>query len=168
MAFTRAEFDAACNDHHLFAEQMHQRDGAVYPILLLLCGDLQVEVIALIEGIPGPDGTAALRARAAATGAVAAVYAGGAWIQAPGAAPAPFVGSGPQPEPCPDAESELLEGVVTTGVWPAGQATVHLLSLIDRAAVGGPRLGPDHELTDPEEGTSRWLESLLASAATPT
>ena len=167
MTFTLARFTAATETTHRFSEQMHLQLGFAYPVLILFSPEIRAETIPLLDGKPGPAGTAALRRRAVLIGAVAATFTCESWVGYPSISPQVMDRMAPQDLPLPADMPDRLESVATTGVWPGGHATLHLLSIIDRVK-GGSRIRPSEQIPARDYSTNQWLESLLAPTAPPT
>lgn len=160
MTFTLARFTAATETTHRFGERMHLRAGFAFPVLILLSPDIQAEAIPLLGGKPGPAGTAALRRRAVRVGAVAAMFTCESWVGYSSISLQAMDRLAPEDLPLPADMADRCEAVATTGVWPGGHATLHLLSIIDRAA-NGSRIQPAQQIPARDYGTNRWLQSLL-------
>jgi hypothetical protein len=160
VTFTFARFTAATETTHRFGEQMHLQFGFAFPVLILPSPDIQAEAIPLLGGKPGPAGTAALRRRAARVGAVAATFTCESWVGYPSISPQVMDRMAPEDLPLPADMADRRESVATTGIWPGGHATLHLLSIIDRDA-DGSRIHPAQQIPARDYGTNRWLQSLL-------
>jgi hypothetical protein len=160
VTFTLARFTAATETTHRFGEQMHLQLGFVFPVLILLSPDIQAEAIPLLGGKPGPAGTAALRRRAVRVGAVAATFTCESWVGYPSMSLQVMDRMAPEDLPLPADMPDRRESVATTGIWPGGHATLHLLSIIDHDA-DGSRIQPAQRIPARDYGTNRWLQSLL-------
>jgi len=166
MAFTEALLKQVCTRLHRAGELTHLDGGFALPQLLLLASSDVAEAVVLPDGKPSGAGHVLLRRRASAIGAVAAVFTCEAWVGFVSAPPEGIEYLAPDDLPRAGDLPDRIEGVVTTGVWPAGQATVHLLSLIDRTP-DGSRLRPVQQFTARDYGASRWLESLVGAPPGP-
>jgi hypothetical protein len=163
-ALTAERWREICIHHHTQAEIAYQRCGATAPLLLLGAGD--PTLVALPDGVLAPDLTEALGEIAGQVGAQAAVLSAEAWMAHPSIPPEALSRLEPADLPRPAEMPGKHECVITTGVWPGGGCSVHLVSLIERGPDGN-RLARAQELEARPVGTIAWLERLLASKGHP-
>jgi hypothetical protein len=162
---TAARWRRICAHHHAQAELAHQRDGAVVPLLLLF-GTAEPTLVALPDGVLAAGVTEKLAEVARQTGAQAAVLSAEAWTAHPSIPPDALARLDPADLPRPAEMRGRREGLITSGVWPGGECSVHLLSLLERGP-GAVRLAPAQELEARPVGTVAWLEHLLGATGHP-
>lgn len=163
MTFSRSTLQELCGSLHRFGEQAHLRQAFALPHLLLATPAQVAEAIALPGGIPGAAGHAVLRQRAAAIGAVAAVLTAEAWLGLISVSPSGFENLAADDLPRAADLPDRREAVATTAVWPAGGATMHRITLIERT-VSGSALHPAEWISARDYGANRWRESLITAS----
>lgn len=160
MTFTRSMLEEICASLHRFGEQAHLQAGFTVPQLLLVAPDLVADAIVLPGGKPGAAGHALLRRRAASIGAVAAAFTSEAWLGFVSLPPSGFENLAPDDLPRAADLPNRMEAIATTAVWPAGSATTHMVTRIERTPAGS-LLGPAERISARDYGTNQWLESLI-------
>lgn len=160
MTFNRSTLEELCGSLHRFSEHAHLQEGFALPHLLLVAPNSVAEAIALPAGIPGAAGQALLRQRAAAIGAVAAVLTAEAWLRFVPVSSSGFENLAADDLPRAAGLPDRREAIATTAVWPAGGATMHRITLIERT-VGGSVLRPAEWIGAHDYSANRWLENLI-------
>lgn len=160
MTFNHSTLEELCGSVHRFGEHARLQEGFALPHLLLVAPNLVAEAIALPGGVPGAAGHALLRHRAAAIGAVAAVLTAEAWLGFVPVSPSGFENLAADDLPRAADLPDRREAIATTAVWPAGGATMHRITLIERT-VGGSVLRPAEWISARDYGANRWLERLI-------
>lgn len=160
MDFTRDLLDDLCARVHHAGESAHLQVGFALPHLLLIAPNLVAEAIVMPGGTPDAAGNELLRHRAAAIGAVAAVFTGESWLGFVSVPPSGLARLAPDDLPRAGDLPDRIEVIATTAVWPAGSSVLHRLTRILRTP-DGSALGPAQRFTARDYGTNQWLESLI-------